>query len=152
MKMKTENLRNQSISILGAVTLLIAAYYFDRWQAFLTKNFSQTFDRYYIYARLWSVPVAALLFVMGWLLIYHFYKKHVHRGVAILFLIVGNFLLFYPSIALTFGIIGKVGISVEYFGKGVYYYSSAFVSVMGMIGILKPLQNRLLREAVGDKQ
>jgi hypothetical protein len=138
--MKQTNWRNQIISVLSMFTLLIAAYYFSGWLELLKENAVTTFERHYFYLRLWSVPVTALLFAVCLLVLFRFLIKQNNKVTAILFLIVGICVVFYPSVTVSLGILSKSGIPVDYFGDTVFFYSSAFVAAMGLIGTLIPAE------------
>jgi hypothetical protein len=137
---KQTNWRDQIMSALSMFALLIATNRFDSWQESLGENAAATFEPRYFYLRLWSVPVAAFLFAICWLILFRFVIKHNQKVTAALFLIAGICVALYPSIAMSLGILSEVGIPVDYFGDTVFFYSSAFVAAMGAVGMLTPAE------------
>jgi hypothetical protein len=138
--MKQINWRNQIISVLSMFALLIAANYFDSWQELLAENFGETFERKFIDLRLWSVPVATVLFAVSWLVLFQFFIRHNHKFTAILFLLVGSCVVFYPTFTVSFGLLSILRLSVDYFSDSVFFNSGAFVTAMGLIGALTPAE------------
>jgi uncharacterized membrane protein len=137
---KQTNWRDQIISVLSMFALLIAANRFDNWQESLKENAAAMFEGRYLYVRLWSLPVAALLFAICWLILFRFMLKHNHKVTATLFLVVGVCVAVYPSIAISLGILSEMGIPADYFGDTTFFYSSAFVAAMGVVGMLTPAE------------
>ena len=134
--MNNTNTRNQILIVFSMFALLIIAYYFDIWQDLLKENYATTFESKYFYLRLWFIPVTALLFAVFWLFMFRLMLKHKNRVIAAFFLVTGICILFYPSIGMTFGITQELGISVNYFGNSLLFYSSALVAAMGLFGLL----------------
>ena len=134
--MKQTNTRDQIILVLGMLILLTAAHFFTTYHNWLKEIAATTFEKHYIFLRLWSVPVAALLFTVGWLVLFRLMIKHNNKVIAALFLVIGICILFYPSIVMTLGISVKLGIPVKYFGNSMFFFSSATVAAIGLIGIL----------------
>ena len=115
------------------IALLVATNYFGVWQEWLRDNIM---ERRYALLRLWSLPIVALLFAICWLVLFKFIVDHKNKAIAALFLVTGICILFYPSIGVTLFITQKIGISVNYFGNSVLFYSSALLTAMGLIGLL----------------
>lgn len=128
--------RDQIKIILSMFALLIAANFFDKGSEWLKEIAETTLESQYFQLRLWFVPVAILLFAIGWLVLFRFMMKHKNKASAVLFLATGICILFYPSIGMTFYITQKIGISVNYFGNSMLFYSSAIVAAIGIIGLL----------------
>jgi len=136
--MKQMKWRNQIITVLSMFALLIAAHYFDSWQELLKENFGTTFERRFMVLRLWSVPVAAVFFAVGWLVLFQFFIRCNNKFTAILFLLVGSCVVLYPTLTVFFGF-SILRIMVNYFSDSVFFYSGAFVTAMGLIGTLTPV-------------
>jgi len=129
--------RDQIILVMSVFALLIAAHYFDIWQDWLKENAASTFElQYYFQIRLWSVPVLTFLVAVGWLVVFRFMIAQKNKIIAALFLGMGICILFYPPIGMTFYITSKVGISMNYFGDSMLFYSGALVAAMGLMGLL----------------
>ena len=133
--MKITDYRNHIIAVLGMLILLVLAYLFENWQDWIRESATTTLENKYFYLRLWSVPIAALLFSGCWLILFRFMIKLNSAVVALIYLLVGLSILFYPTIAMTLHVLTKIGFSVDYFAGSVYFYSSALVAAMGIIGL-----------------
>jgi hypothetical protein len=137
--MEQNKWRNQIIAVGSMGGLLTAAGFFFSWQESIKEKASVTFDVKFWQLTLWSVPVAALLFVVCWLLLAQHTLRHTNRITAGLFLLVGCVVLFYPSIAVSFGLIKIFRITTDYFGQTVLFYSGAFAAGIGLVGLIKPV-------------
>jgi hypothetical protein len=129
--------RHQTISVLSMFVLLVAASVFDRWQEHISQMFGETFEHKYLYLNLWSVSIAALVFAICWLVLFRFTRAHPNKATAILFLVVGICILFYPPIMMPLGVTSKIGISVSYFGDTILFYSAAIAAAIGILGLQK---------------
>ena len=125
--------RNPIIYLVSMFALLLAANYFDIWQDWLKENVMESNN---MYLRLWLVPVATLAFSGCWLVLFKLMLKQKSKTIAALFLITGICILFYPAVVMTLHILSKVGISVDYFGDSMLFYSGALVAAMGLYGLL----------------
>ena len=133
--MKKSDVRNQILIVASVLVLFFAAYYFDVWQDWLKGKFNETLAQPYIALKLWSVPLAALFFSVCWLIVFQTMRKHNSKLVAVLLLATGISILMYPTVSMTFFMTQAFGIPVDYFGDSLFFYSSAFVSAMGIIGL-----------------
>jgi hypothetical protein len=136
--MKQHEWRHQTISIVSMFALLVANAFFDHWQESLKKGFGETFEIKFTNQRLWSIPVAAFLVAICILILFRFLIKHNNKYTAILFLVVGLCVLFYPTLSITFRVISILKISVNCFADSVVFYTGALVAAMGLIGIMAP--------------
>jgi len=106
--MKITDYRNHIIAVLGMLILLVLAYLFENWQDWIRESATTTLENKYFYLRLWSVPVAALLFSGCWLILFRFMIKLNSAVVALIYLLVGLSILFYPTIAMTLHVLTKI--------------------------------------------
>ena len=124
-----------AILVLSMFALLIATMVVDQWLAALKENFEQTFSHQSIYLRLWSVPITSLLLAICLLFLFRYFLKHKNKFVFILFIVVGMCIIFYPTIAMTFGVVSVLRISVDYIGDTLLFYAGAFIAAMGIFGL-----------------
>ena len=143
IEMKNIKWRNQIISILSMFALLIATGYFYSWEEALKEIAGATFERHYWNLRLWTVPLAAVLFAACWLVLFQFFIRHNNKFTAIFFLIVGFCVVFYPTLTVFFGLFSILRITVNYFGDTVFFYSGAVVTAMGLIGTIIPSEKQV---------
>ena len=129
--------RNQALIVLCMLALLIVASLFDRWQAYIQQMFGETFEHKYMYLNLWFAPIAALVFAICWLILFRVTSQQANKITALVFLIVGICILFYPTVKMTIGVNLKLGISINYFGDTLLFYSAAIVSAIGILGLQK---------------
>lgn len=117
--------------------LLIATAFFDRWQTSLKEGFGETFDFKYTNLRFWSVPIAIVLAAIFILFLFHFFIRQYYRFTAVLFLIVGLCVVFYPTFSVT-GLTSMFRLPVNYFVDSMFFHAGAFVAAMGIIGLIMP--------------
>ena len=67
--MKQRKYQHQVLIVLSMFALLVVANYFGIWQEWLRDN---SMERQYALLRLWSLPIAALLFAVCWLAMFKF--------------------------------------------------------------------------------
>ena len=128
--------KGQILLVVGMLAILIAADFFDKWQNWLKDIYSSTLELQYMQLRLWSVPIAVLIFAASFVVILWFAIKYRNIATTALYLGTGICILFYPSIVMTLGISTRFGISLSYFGSSILFYSSALVAAIGLIGLL----------------
>ena len=133
--MKQSSSLTQIFIIGSTLALLIAACFFDIWQEWLKEKAAATIELQYFNLRLWSVPLGILFFAICWFVLFQFFIEHRNKITATFLLLIGICILFYPSITMTLYITQVLGISVDYFADSVFFYSSALVAALGLIGL-----------------
>jgi hypothetical protein len=132
------------VSFIVLIVVLGVAWGFDAWMEFLGRGNAQTFSL--AWALFWSYPLIALLLAAMLLLLAWFVLSQAPRNVwiSIVFLIVGLFIVLYPTLIFTPALccwvpyIGPLQIS-----RTLYLFSSGgFVAIIGLFGLILPHKAR----------
>ncbi len=124
------------IYFFGSVILLGLGAVADRWQKSLGLSFTDSFNARYVIYQLWLVPIAALVFMVSGLLLFRITIKKGSQIASVMNFILGAAILFYPSFVNTFHLLNFFRIGVNYFNSGLLYFAGAFVTAMGVVGLL----------------
>jgi hypothetical protein len=136
--MNTKRWWNQFIAPATMLALLFSSYLIVLWHESLKDIFSTTFDFHYMNLRLWSVPLLSVLFAIVGLMLFRYLTSHKNRYTSILFLCVGLFIVFYPPIVVSFGLLSVLRIPVDYFGNSNFYFIGATIAGIGFLELIFP--------------
>ena len=137
--MNTKRWWNQFIAPVTMLALLFSSYLIGLWHESLKESFSTTFDFHYMNLRLWSVPLLSVLFAIVGLMLFRYLTSHKNRYTSILFLCVGLFIVFYPPIVVSFGLLSVLRIPVDYFGNSkIFYFIGATIAGIGFLELIFP--------------
>jgi len=126
--------------------LLFAVSLFDKWAkggalansaGSFTPGSNNTINLspVYINLRLWIIPAATLLFAIFTIILYRFTASD--RSIAILYLIVGILVLFYPGIRITFSRFLNWLPIPNYFSRSIIFYAGAWLAAIGFANSIK---------------
>ena len=136
--MKKDKWLAQLIVIVSMFGLLIASALFDQWQSALQESFGETFDFKFSNLRLWSIPIATVIIAICGLLLFRFFTKYNHKYTAILFLVIGLGVVFYPTFYMTVSWPSALRVPVNYFADSLFFFTGALLSAIGLLGTITP--------------
>jgi hypothetical protein len=134
--MNTKRWWKQFIAPVTMLALLFSSYLIVLWHESLKDNFSTTFDFHYLNLRLWSVPFLSVLFAFFGLMLFRYLTSHKNRCTSILFLCIGLFIVFYPPLAVSFGLFSVLRIPGDYFGNSIFYFIGAMIAGIGFLELI----------------
>ena len=136
--MKQDRRLSQIIAIVSLLAVLIGSVIFDQWQDSLKEKMGETFDYRFAYLRLWSVPIATVFVAICVLLLFRLLMRQSNKYTAVLFLVIGLGVVFYPAVSMTVRWAQALRISVNYFADSLLFFTGALLSAMGLIGTIAP--------------